>query len=67
TTTTTTTTTTANIHQVVQARYGLVEATSKTLEEIGREIGFSRERVRQVEAKALSKLRQPYRDYRVRE
>ncbi|CAN0452649.1 unnamed protein product, partial [Scytosiphon promiscuus] len=65
--TTTTTTTTANIHQVVQARYGLVGATSKTLEEIGREIGFSRERVRQVEAKALSNLRQPYRDYRVRE
>ncbi|CAN0296624.1 unnamed protein product [Hapterophycus canaliculatus] len=55
------------LHQVVRARYGLDGANSKTLEEIGREMGFTRERVRQIEAKALAKLRQPYRNYRVRE
>ncbi|CAN0120941.1 unnamed protein product, partial [Ectocarpus fasciculatus] len=52
---------------VVRARYGLDGATSKTLEEIGRELGITRERVRQIESKALSKLRQPYRNYRFRE
>lgn len=60
-------TTTTILRQVVKARYGLDGTTSKTLEEIGREMGFTRERVRQIEAKALSKLRQPYRNYRVRE
>ena len=53
--------------QVVRARYGLDGVTAKTLDQIGREMGFTRERVRQIEAKALSKLRQPYRNYRVRE
>lgn len=52
---------------MVRARYGLDGATSKTLEQIGREMGYTRERVRQIEAKALAKLRQPYRNYRVRE
>lgn len=51
----------------MRARYGLDGVTAKTLEQIGREMGFTRERVRQIEAKALSKLRQPYRNYRVRE
>lgn len=53
--------------QVVRARYGLDGATSKTLEQVGREMGLTRERVRQIEVKALAKLRQPYRNYRVRE
>lgn len=53
--------------KVVRARYGLDGVTAKTLEQIGREMGFTRERVRQIEAKALGKLRQPYRNYRVRE
>lgn len=52
---------------MVRARYGLDGVTAKTLDQIGREMGFTRERVRQIEAKALSKLRQPYRNYRVRE
>ena len=52
---------------MVRARYGLDGVTAKTLDQIGKEMGFTRERVRQIEAKALSKLRQPYRNYRVRE
>lgn len=52
---------------MVRGRYGLDGVDSKTLDHIGREMGLSRERVRQVESKALTKLRQPYRNYRVRE
>lgn len=52
---------------MVQGRYGLDGADSKTLDQIGREMGLTRERVRQIEARALTKLRQPYRNYRVRE
>lgn len=52
---------------MVRARYGLDGATAKTLDQIGREMGYTREGVRKIEVKALSKLRQPYRNYRVRE
>mmetsp|Transcript_4024 Transcript_4024/g.14943 ORF Transcript_4024/g.14943 Transcript_4024/m.14943 type:complete len:88 (-) Transcript_4024:127-390(-) len=42
-------------------RYGLDDGRIKTLEEIGQIFSVTRERVRQIEAKAIRKLRQPYR------
>lgn len=53
--------------QVVRARYGLDGFDPRTLEEIGREFDITRERVRQIESRAMSKLRQPYRNYRLRD
>ena len=45
--------------RVVRMRYGLDDGKPRTLEEVGRAIGVTRERVRQIEAKSLAKLRQP--------
>ena len=45
--------------QILEMRFGLVDGTSKTLEEIGKLFNVTRERVRQIEARALSKLRNP--------
>lgn len=45
--------------QIVEMRFGLVDGNSMTLEEIGKHFSVTRERVRQIEARALSKLRQP--------
>lgn len=45
--------------QILEMRFGLVDGTSKTLEEIGKIFNVTRERVRQIEARALSKLRHP--------
>lgn len=53
--------------QVVRARFGLDGLQPKTLEDIGRAFRLTRERVRQIELRALYKLRQPYRNYRVRD
>ena len=44
---------------VIIMRYGLDDGREKTLEEIGNEVGVTRERIRQIEAKALRKLKQP--------
>lgn len=52
---------------VVKMRFGLVDGQTRTLEEIGHAFSVTRERVRQIEARALHKLRQPYRNYKVRE
>lgn len=45
--------------RILQLRYGLVDGQSYTLEEVGRKMGVTRERVRQIEAQALSRLRHP--------
>jgi RNA polymerase primary sigma factor len=45
--------------RVLQLRFGLEDGRSRTLEEVGREYGVTRERIRQIEAKALRKLRHP--------
>jgi len=45
--------------RVLQLRYGLVDGQLRTLGEVGKRFGVGRERVRQIEAGALCKLRQP--------
>jgi RNA polymerase primary sigma factor len=44
---------------VIRLRFGLVDGQHRTLDEIGRVYGVTRERIRQIEAKAMSKLRHP--------
>ncbi len=46
---------------IVELRYGLADGSSRTLEEVGRQYNVTRERIRQIEAKALRKLRHPTR------
>lgn len=53
--------------EVIQMRFGLKDGTPYSLAEIGRTLELSRERVRQIESKALQKLRQPKRRNRVRD
>ncbi len=52
--------------RVIERRFGLTEDTDETLTSIGREIGVTRERIRQIEATALRKLRHPSRAKRLR-
>lgn len=47
--------------QVIRERYGLMDGKAKTLEEVGKEFSVTRERIRQIEAKALRKLKHPNR------
>jgi RNA polymerase primary sigma factor len=53
--------------RVLEMRYGLVDGKDHTLEEVGREFGVTRERIRQIEAKALRKLRHPSRSKSLRD
>ena len=53
--------------QVLEMRYGLVDSQDHTLEEVGRYLGVTRERIRQIEAKALRKLRHPTRSRQLRD
>lgn len=50
---------------VIRMRFGLDDGKAKTLDEIGRKFFVTRERIRQIEARALHKLRQPYRNHAV--
>jgi len=53
--------------KVLRLRYGLLDGRSYTLEEVGREFNVTRERIRQIEAKALRKLRHPTRQKKLRD
>jgi len=55
------TTLTEREHEVLKLRFGLVDGYSRTLEEVGRKFNVTRERIRQIEAKALRKMRHPSR------
>jgi RNA polymerase primary sigma factor len=52
---------------VVRLRFGLDDGQARTLEEVGREFGVTRERIRQIEAKTLAKLRHPIRSQKLRD
>ena len=52
---------------VIRLRYGIDDGHPRTLEEVGKEFGVTRERIRQIEAKALRKLRHPSRSKKLRE
>ncbi len=53
--------------KVLRLRFGLDDGRSRTLEEVGKEFNVTRERIRQIEAKALRKLRHPSRSRKLRE
>ena len=53
--------------EIVRMRFGLDGGQAKTLEEVSKEFGVTRERIRQIEAKTLAKLRHPQRSQRLRE
>jgi RNA polymerase primary sigma factor len=53
--------------KVVRMRFGLDDGEMRTLEEVGREFGVTRERIRQIESKTLAKLRHPTRSKRLRD
>ena len=53
--------------KVLRLRYGLDDGRTRTLEEVGREFNVTRERIRQIEAKALRKLRHPSRSKRLKD
>ncbi len=52
---------------VLQMRFGLEDGRSRTLEEVGKEFSVTRERIRQIEAKVLRKLRHPSRSRKLKD
>jgi RNA polymerase primary sigma factor len=52
--------------RIIKLRFGLEDGRSRTLEEVGHEFGVTRERIRQIEAKALRKLRHPSRSHKLK-
>jgi len=53
--------------EVVRLRFGLADGQARTLEEVGKEFGVTRERIRQIESKTLAKLRHPHRSQKLRD
>lgn len=53
--------------KVIELRFGLVDGHPRTLEEVGREFGVTRERIRQIESKTLAKLRHPSRSQKLKD
>jgi RNA polymerase primary sigma factor len=53
--------------KVIRLRYGIDDGRARTLEEVGREFKVTRERIRQIEAKAIRKLRNPTRTKRLKD
>ncbi len=52
---------------VLRLRYGIDDGRARTLEEVGREFNVTRERIRQIEAKALRKLRHPSKSKKLKD
>jgi RNA polymerase primary sigma factor len=53
--------------RVLELRFGIEDGRPRTLEEVGKEFGVTRERIRQIEAKALRKLRHPSRSRKLKD
>jgi len=53
--------------RILELRFGIEDGRSRTLEEVGKEFDVTRERIRQIEAKALRKLRHPSRSNKLRD
>ena len=58
---------TAREEKVLRLRFGLDDGRQRTLEEVGKEFNVTRERIRQIEAKALRKLRHPSRSKKLKD
>ena len=53
--------------KVIELRFGLADGHPRTLEEVGKEFGVTRERIRQIESKTLAKLRHPSRSSKLKD